>query len=199
MMQKRKKMSIKAVVVTVTIAAMLVGVIGLNFASTLPSIAPQSAQATTRQLTLSCTTDEATTFHIHPHLRIIINGVEQTIPGNTGITPGCQHPIHTHKEDTDHTTIHVEAPQPRDFTLGDFFAVWGKTFNSNQILNYKTDPLHTITLTVNGAPSYAYENQVMHDGDQIVIKYQTAQPAVGNIQVQTEGGGTVQVTPLPVK
>lgn len=197
-MANHRKTSWKAIAVTVTIVAMLVGLVGLDFASVLPTAAPRSVQATTRQLALSCTTDEATTFHIHPHLRIIIGGVEQAIPGNTGITPNCQHPIHTHKEDTDHTTIHIESPEQRDFTLGDFFAVWGKTFNQSQILDSQVDTLHGITMTVNGKPSSDYGNLILRDNDQIIIRY-GQNFSVGNIQVQTSGGGTVNVQTLPVK
>ncbi len=123
---------------------------------------------TTRQLALSCTTDLLTTFHIHPHLTIVINGATQTIPADIGISLTCMHPIHTHAATG---KIHIESPVPRDFTLGDFFAVWGKTFNQNQILDSGVDASHTITVTVNGSPVDTYENTVLHDGDQIIISY----------------------------
>ncbi len=123
---------------------------------------------TTRQLALSCTTDPLTRFHIHPHLTIVVNNATQTIPADIGISLACMHPIHTHD---DSGTIHIESPVARDFTLGDFFAVWGKTFNQNQILNSVVDASHTITVTVNGSPVDTYENTVMHDNDQIVISY----------------------------
>ncbi len=123
---------------------------------------------TTRELAMSCTLDMYTQFHIHPHLTIIINGLEQSIPANTGITISCMHPIHTHDETG---TIHVESPEQRDFTLSDFFAVWGQTFTKDQILDYKVDATHQIVMTVNGVTSTDYENLVLRDLDNIKIEY----------------------------
>jgi len=116
----------------------------------------------------TCTTDMATQFHIHPQLAIMIDGVRQTIPAQIGITNGCMNPLHTHDATG---TIHVESPVKLDFTLADFFAVWGKTFNQNQILDSKVDDTHEITMTVNGKWSDEFENLVLKDGDLIVISY----------------------------
>ena len=127
------------------------------------------AKKTNRELALDCTTDMATQFHIHPVLKIVINGKDQEIPAQIGITSGCMHPLHTHDASG---TIHVESPQKRDFTLADFFAVWGKPFTKNQILDSIADARHVIRETVNGVQSQNYENTVVHDGDQIVISYE---------------------------
>lgn len=110
-----------------------------------------------------------TTFHIHPHLQIIINGQQQDIPANIGITLACMHPIHTHDASG---TLHVESPEPKDFTLADFFAVWGKTFTQNQIFDSAIDSSHIIKVTVNGSPVDTYENTVLRDKDQIVVSYE---------------------------
>ena len=120
----------------------------------------------TRDITLLCTTDMATEFHIHPHLDILINGEIQAIPTGTGITSTCMHSIHTH--DTS-GTLHVESPVKRDFVLGDFFAVWDKTFTKDQILDAKADMTHKITVTVNGKVVDTYENTILRDLDKIVI------------------------------
>ena len=120
------------------------------------------------ELVASCTTDMATQFHIHPHLAIVINGVQQTVPANIGIDSGCMHPLHTHDIDG---IIHVESPAKRDFTLENFFSVWGKTFNRQQILDAVADETHTIVMTVNGKVSDDFENLVLKDQDQIVITF----------------------------
>ncbi len=78
------------------------------------------------------------------------------------------HPIHTHDASG---KIHIESPEPRDFTLGDFFAVWGKTFSQSQILDSVADASHTIDVTVSGSKVDTYQNTVMHDNDQIVVSY----------------------------
>ena len=118
----------------------------------------------------SCTTDMATTFHIHPVLTIKINGVIEPIPPGVGDDASCLHPLHTHDNSG---TLHVESPVKMDFTLGDFFSLWGKTFTSRQILDSKVDDTHTITLTIDGKPSTDFENYVLGDKQQILIEYKT--------------------------
>lgn len=123
---------------------------------------------TTREVALSCTTDMATQFHIHPKLKIIINGTKEQIPAGVGILPTCMNSLHVHDADD---VIHVESPEQRDFTLADFFAVWNKPFSANQILDFKTDAEHKIIVTVNSKPSSDFENLILKDEDEIVIEY----------------------------
>jgi hypothetical protein len=122
-----------------------------------------------RDVAIACTTDMATEFHIHPVLEIYINGEQQVIPANVGITPSCMMSLHTHTPDG---IIHVEAPVQKDFTLGDFFAVWNKPFSKDQILDSKADETHRIRVTVNGSEVTTYENTILVDRDQIVIYYE---------------------------
>ncbi len=121
-----------------------------------------------RQLAMSCTTDMATEFHIHPTLSIIIDGKKQVIPSEIGIVDGCMSPLHTHDAFGE---IHVESPKTVDFTLEDFFMVWGKTFTKDQILDSKAADTHVISLTVNGKSSEEFENLVLKDDDVIRIEY----------------------------
>jgi len=111
-------------------------------------------------------------LHIHPHLEIVVNGEKQIIPANIGVTPSCMRPVHTHDQTG---TLHIEWKRPRDFVLGEFFKVWGKTFNQNKILDYAVDENHELIVTVNGNRSEQYENLTMKDGDRIVIIYQEKQ------------------------
>jgi hypothetical protein len=107
-------------------------------------------------------------FHARLYLQIIINGKNEVIPANIGITSGCTHPISTQDASG---TIYVESPEQRDFTLGDFFAVWGKPFSSGEVLDYKADAGHEILMMVDGEPSGDYGNLVLRDGERIVIEY----------------------------
>ena len=108
-------------------------------------------------------------LHIHPGLEIIINGEKQEIPANIGVSPNCMRPVHTHDQTG---IIHIEWKTKRDFLLSDYFRVWGKTFNQNQIFDYQADENHEIVVTVNGQRSEEYERLIMRDHDQIVIIYQ---------------------------
>ncbi len=107
-------------------------------------------------------------MHIHPNVKIIINGQTQPIPANIGISSTCMMAIHTHD---DSGKVHIEYPEVRDFQIGDFFANWEQPFSKNQILDKKSDATHTITMTVDGKPSNEFEKLTMKDGQQIVIEY----------------------------
>lgn len=92
--------------------------------------------------------------------------------------------IHTHDEGNG--KLHVEAQVQKDFTLSDFFAVWKKEFNKNQVLDYKTDEKHKIRFIVDGKESQDYENLILKDAQIIQIIYeeidnpQTVEPTYGS-------------------
>ena len=120
--------------------------------------------------------------HWHPKLKIIIKGEEQFIPPNIGISIGNNmdnqisgmrmSPTHTHESDG---TIHLENnrpwQKPETLTLGYFFKVWGKNFNSSCIFEYCNNENGTLTMTVNGKPNFEFEKYVMRDKDKIIIEY----------------------------
>jgi len=105
--------------------------------------------------------------HIHQELEIIIDGEKQSIPANIGIVPGVMRPIHTHDSSGE---IHVEGPCTRDFTLGEFFDVWGKEFDSTRIFD-KTTENGTLKLYVNGQESTEFRNLILIEGINIKIEY----------------------------
>lgn len=95
---------------------------------------------------LVCARTESTTYHLHPQLLVFNRGLQMRIPYGIGIAPplrisdgregpfvesgSCFYGLHTHTEDG---LIHVEVSAPRNFTLGNFFNVWGVPLNSNQV------------------------------------------------------------------
>jgi hypothetical protein len=100
---------------------------------------------------LPALTTEGTTFHIHEHLDIYINGQYVLVPADIGIDPAGNFisPIHTHD-----TTgiIHIESPTVQNFTLGQFFNVWGIALNNNCIGNYCNNNNNKLALYINGQP-----------------------------------------------
>lgn len=116
------------------------------------------------------------------------NVVGQLIPANVGLSANCNRPIHTH--DTS-GTLHVETDVNRNYTLQDFFLIWGKSLNTSGIfpstqplpswddrcvpsgatLLYHSHPIltiiynksapSTITMTVNGNPEPLLQNYVL--------------------------------------
>ncbi|MES3031782.1 MAG: hypothetical protein V4699_00885 [Patescibacteria group bacterium] len=131
-------------------------------------IEENTKELTSREVALTCTTDMATEYHIHPELIILVNGEEVLVPQNLGVQRTCMTSIHTHGEKN---VLHVEAPVKEDFTLGDFFAVWKKDFSSSKILENIVTDKSEIIVTVNGERVDTYENTILGDKDRIIIEY----------------------------
>lgn len=124
---------------------------------------------TSREVALQQTTDMATEYHIHPELTVLVNGKEVPVPENLGVTATGMTALHTHNEKG---IIHVEAPVIMDFTLGDFFAVWGKDFSRTKLLDNVVTDASEVVITVNGQKVDTYENTILRDKDTIVVSYQ---------------------------
>ncbi len=107
-------------------------------------------------------------LHIHPTLEIEVDGETLPIPLNMGAEPGKMRLIHTHEEPN---VLHVESPVPHTFVIGDFFTIYGKTFNRDCIYEYCIDDEHTLTVTVNGVPDDRFEKIELRDKDVIRIVY----------------------------
>lgn len=94
-------------------------------------------------------TSEGTALHIHQHLDISINGKPVLVPAGIGIEGASQliAPVHTH----DGTgVIHVESDVTQDFTLGNFFDIWGVRFTDSCLGGYCNTSGKTLSVFVNG-------------------------------------------------
>lgn len=96
---------------------------------------------------VECERGERLDYHVHTHLTLIVEGQEVEVGGNIGIRPDCLFWLHTHSANG---ILHVEAPQQRAFTLGQFFAVWDQPLSSTQLLSNPADATHEVQATVNG-------------------------------------------------
>lgn len=101
------------------------------------------------------------TQHKHAMLQIVINGTPATLPKDIGIAPDCEKMLHTH--DTT-GTVHVEAQNARAYTLGDFFAVWGKPLVTQNFLRMTVDGKE-----MKGDPA----GLILAEGQQIALYYKT--------------------------
>jgi hypothetical protein len=121
----------------------------------------------------SCINELQVPYHIHITLHIFVDGNHLPIPTNVGRSPACTKPLHTHDGEYDPNTqparLHVESPIAMSFTLGDFFAIWGKTINQNQVDTCFPGGARVITMTVNGASSSEFGAVVLQDGQLIAI------------------------------
>ena len=100
--------------------------------------------------------------HIHPELKIFVDGVEEALPAEIGLTLTQHRAIHTHETDG---VIHIEAQDTREYTLGNFMSVWEKAIARDG---------YDVLMLVDESPSTEYENLVLRDGQKIVLKYTKA-------------------------
>jgi hypothetical protein len=110
------------------------------------------------------------TFHIHALLSIYVNGLLVPLPAEIGLDPAhhIESSMHTHDSTG---IIHMEAPHPFKYTLGDFFGVWGVKLGPAQVgglAGYGGDKLHFF---LNGRPLSNPAAHVLRNRDRIVIGY----------------------------
>lgn len=84
---------------------------------------------------LECVFPSPETYHVHTHLSVFMNGEAFAIPNAVGMvelspTTECHYPLHTHNASG---LIHVHAEAPTDFTLGEFFAIWGQPLEPDNV------------------------------------------------------------------
>ena len=79
---------------------------------------------------IECNRSEQLNYHIHSGLDVFVNGVQQQVPSNIGIlsSPSCLYWLHTHSANG---IIHIEAPETREFLLGQFIDVWEQTLTNS--------------------------------------------------------------------
>ncbi|HEX5275618.1 MAG TPA: hypothetical protein VFW34_10115 [Candidatus Rubrimentiphilum sp.] len=129
---------------------------------------------------IPCETSEAAVLHVHSHLAILNHGVQVQVPpylgmASTSPTQGCLYWIHTHDPSG---IIHIEAgsivsPNGGNYTLGNFFDIWGEPLSRNQVGPFKG----LVTAFVNGSqysgdiasiPLRAHQQIVLEVGTPVV-------------------------------
>lgn len=100
---------------------------------------------------MSCDAQEGSRIHIHQHLVILDHGKTVPIPSNVGQPAGkrCIYWLHTHTPDG---IIHVESPNFKTFTLGDFFDVWGQPLSKTDVAGAKPRKGERVAVWVDGRP-----------------------------------------------
>ncbi len=113
-------------------------------------------------------------MHIHPYLQIVINGENQVIPSNMGISSSKMNIIHMHDASG---KIHVESPVARDFKLKHFFLTWSKwsgkekVFNSTCIFEFCNTADKKVKMFVNDKENTEFGDLILKDLDRIKIEY----------------------------
>ena len=109
---------------------------------------------------------EMLAVHVHAHLSIFAKGEQIAVPYGVGIVKPFQvdngfvgmgngiYWLHTH----DATGIvHIESPDARTYTLGQFFHIWGRTLSTTEVAGLK-GPVHAF---VDGKPRPGDPNTIV--------------------------------------
>ena len=159
----------------ITMSVLIAIFVGVGILTTMaPNTLLASASSSSLGIdNIRCEVIEHLTFHIHAHLDIFINGKHYTVPSQIGIIPNkCLYWMHTH-DDTG--VIHIESPENRNFTLGQFFDIWNEKFNNTQIFDniVSNNKNNTLSVYVNGnkASSVDYRDIKLNSHDEIAIVY----------------------------
>jgi hypothetical protein len=146
---------------------------------------------------IKCLTKEQMAFHVHTRLTVFVNGAARQIPAAIGIAPplgidqkpngmffinngSCFAWLHTHTPDG---IIHIESPIQRQFTLGDFFAVWGQPLGPEQV-----GPFHgTVTAFYNGK-WYVGDPRNIPIGYHVEVQLDVGNPIVAPEHIAFGGG-----------
>jgi hypothetical protein len=96
-----------------------------------------------------CEQMEGSKVHIHQHLAILDHGKPVSVPDDVGrpLIGQCLYWIHTHTPDG---IIHIESPNFRGFTLGDFFDVWGQPLGRGDVAGAKPRKGERVAVWVGG-------------------------------------------------
>jgi hypothetical protein len=146
---------------------------GLQTGNAPWTAALDNLKARLNAVNLPALTAEGTALHIHQHIDLYINGAPVTVPAAIGVDAGKTFisPLHTH----DNTqVIHVESATVQDFTLGQFFDVWGVKLTADCVGGYCASGDKKLQVFSNGAPYTGNPRDLVLTAHQeIVVAYGT--------------------------
>lgn len=126
-------------------------------------------------INLPLLTGEGSALHIHQHLDLYINSKKFVPPTDIGVDEVNKliSPLHTHD---DSGIIHVESNVVADFTLGQFFDVWGVRFTQECVGGYCNDSTQKLSLFIDGKPyTGVYRDLILSPRQEIALIYGTEQ------------------------
>jgi hypothetical protein len=149
---------------------------------------PADPMSLAREAGLMPDTKEYSTYHVHAHLDVFVNGHPVEIPGGIGIEitdpavqkfgssyggipeEGCEQPcispLHTHDPDG---VIHIEAPSQARFTLGQLFAELGIRLDVTCMDEFCTPDVPIAVFVDGQRQSGDPADIVLRDGQEIAI------------------------------
>jgi hypothetical protein len=117
---------------------------------------------------LQVLTVEGQVQHTHQHVDLFVDGQRVAIPLDIGIDRVnlILSPIHTHDASG---IIHVESPIVRDFTLGEFFDVWGVRFDAHCVGGSCDGNGRVLSVYRNGQPVTGDPRSIVLDAHEEIV------------------------------
>ncbi len=172
---RRRKMQQKGKIpwsYVVPVLVILLVIVGLIFIETRTTAADTTTATGTQAWPYACLSGTSLFEHIHPWLRIWVDGANVTIPAAVGaqdpgygggqvISSSCYMPMHTHDSSG---IIHIESTTNTNYTLANFFSIWNVSyawvsifgqhhpieFNSTDIFGLSTNSTYSLKILVDG-------------------------------------------------
>jgi hypothetical protein len=133
-----------------------------------------------RAIGLPALNAEGQVVHIHQHLDLFVDGKPVLVASNLGIAADQSFisPLHTHAPPPGNPPdgiMHVESPTQTNFSLGQFFAVWGVRLDANCLGDKCAGAGTQLRAWVNGVPLTGDPTRlVLKEHQEIVIAYGTS-------------------------
>ncbi|GAC1398295.1 MAG: hypothetical protein NVSMB52_11850 [Chloroflexota bacterium] len=154
------RFSVPLTVLGVLLLAAIASVIAFRLRASHADSTPSASKVTPTVISLARVIDgvpcnaEDVTYHQHSHLTILLKGKPMAVPANTGIHGNsCLYWLHTHDDSGE---IHMEAPRPRTFTLGNFFDIWGEPLSRTRAAS---------AIVASGSVMHVYVGRSLYTGD----------------------------------
>jgi hypothetical protein len=140
--------------------------------ASLPPWPPEYRQMAAWLTALGLPASGSDRFHIHALLNVSVDGRPVPVPADIGVDTAhhLESSLHTHDQTG---VIHMEAPRPFAYTLGDFFAVWGVRFAQGELGALRAHGDQQLHVYVNGRSVSDPANYVMRNSDNIAIGFGT--------------------------
>src|ERR1700761_2624459 len=120
---------------------------------------------------VDCNPTEGVAEHVHSQLLLYDRGKRLTVPASIGMseTAGCLYWIHTHDSNG---YIHIEAPVIKDYTLGQFFDIWGRELSWTHAAGLKAPHGARLSIWIDGKSWHGGDPRsiVLRDHETIVIQ-----------------------------
>lgn len=121
---------------------------------------------------------ETATYFAYPHLDVYVDGQPVEVPAGVGVVVDsageevCMYLLHTHDAKG---TLHVEAPEPGTFTLGQFFDVAGVPLSLTNVAGFEVQDGQQVRAFLDGTEMTPLTAEALWgiellDGRQIVIE-----------------------------